>query len=230
MSSKKLNSYRGPLSAAEIAVGMNAANANALRLVEDAQTLLVAGRCPTAASIAVLSIEESGKVSILRQLATATSEEEITAAWKNYRSHTRKNVQWMLPDLAMKGARKLDDLHPLFEKNAEHPFVLDQLKQLGLYTDCLGNVSWSVPVDVVDEQLARSLVQIAKLLVGKRVTTVEEIELWIQHVGAAPKDDLPAMKVALASWYSAMQGAGLRPNGINEMERFINEGVPFPEV
>jgi AbiV family abortive infection protein len=230
MSSRKLNAYRGPLSAAEIAAGMNVANANAFRLVEDAQTLLAAGRCPTAASLAALSIEESGKVSILRQLATATSKEAVAAAWKSYRSHTRKNVQWLLPELAMNGARKLEDLRPLFEDDAEHPFVLDQVKQLGFYTDCLGNRHWSVPVDVVDEKLARGLVEIAKLLVGKRETTVEEMELWMLHVGAAPKDDLPAMKRALASWYSAMQGAGLRPGGVNEMERFINEGVPFPDV
>ena len=230
MSSKKLNAYRGPLSAAEIAAGMNVANANAYRLVEDAQTLLAAGRCPTAASLAALSIEESGKVTILRQLATAVSKEEVAAAWKNYRSHTRKNVQWLLPELAMKGARKLEDLRPLFEDYAEHPFVLDQVKQLGFYTDCLGNRHWSVPVEAVDETLARGLVQIAKLLVGKHETTVDEIELWIRHVGAAPKGDFPAAKRALASWYAAMQDAGLRPTGINEMERFINDGVPFPEV
>ena len=54
MSSKKLNAYRGPLSAAEIVAGINVANANAFRLVEDAQALLAAGRCPTAASLAAL--------------------------------------------------------------------------------------------------------------------------------------------------------------------------------
>lgn len=230
MFSKKLNAYRGPLSAAEIAVGMNVANDNAFRLVEDAQTLLDAGRCPTAASLAVLSIEESGKVSILRQLATAATKEEVAAAWKSYRSHTRKNVQWLLPELAMKGARKLENFRPLFEVDAEYPFVLDQVKQLGFYTDCLGNRHWSVPIDVVEEKLAHGLVQIAKLLVCKRESTVEEIELWIRHIGAAPKDDLPAMQRALARWYSAMQDAGLRPGEINEMDRFINQGVPFPEV
>lgn len=209
---------------------MNAANANACRLVEDAQALLALGRIPTASSLAALSIEESGKVSILRQLAISTSKEEIAAAWKNYRSHTRKNVQWLLPELAKKGARKLEDLRPLFEEDAEHPFVLDQVKQLGFYTDCLGNRHWSVPIDVVDEDLARGLVQVAMLLVGKRETTTEEIELWIRHVGAAPKSDLSAMKRALADWYFAMQATGLISSGINEMERFINEGVTFPQV
>lgn len=209
---------------------MNAANANAKRLQEDAQALLEAGRIPTAASLAALSIEESGKVSILRQLATATAPEEVAAAWKGYRSHTRKNAQWLLPELAVKGARKLEDFRPLFEEDAEHPVVLDHIKQLGLYTDCLGNCHWSAPTEVVDEQLAKSLVQIAKLLVGEREIAVEEIELWITHVGSASKDNLVAMKQALIAWYAAMQKAGLRHSGINEMERFIHEGVPMPEV
>ncbi|QET04367.1 MULTISPECIES: AbiV family abortive infection protein [Cupriavidus] len=228
MSSKKLNTYRGPLSAAEVAAGMNAANANAQRLADDAEALLAAGRIPTAASLAALSIEESGKVSILRQLATSNSKEEVAAAWKSYRSHSRKNVNWLLPELAVKGARKLEDFRPLFEEDAEHPFVLDKVKQLGFYTDCLGNRHWSVPTNAIDEALAGSLIQIAKLLVGKREISVKEIELWIHHVGSAPKNDFSAMKRALASWYSAMQEAGLRPLGNNEMERFINEGVPFP--
>jgi AbiV family abortive infection protein len=230
MSSKKLNGYRGRLTASQAAAGMNAATENAKRLQEDAQALLDAGRASTAASLAALSIEESGKVSILRQLATATTSEEVAAAWKSYRSHTRKNVQWLLPDLAVKGARKLEDFRSLFEVGAEHPVVLDHVKQLGFYTDCLGNCHWSVPTEVVDSQLAKSLVQIAKLLVRRRETTVTEIELWVTHVGSASKGDLSAMKQALVAWYAAMQEAGLYQSGINEMERFIHDGVPMPDV
>ena len=54
---KKLNAYRGRLSAAQVAAGMNAAAKNASRLAKDAAMLLDAGSFPTAASIAVLSIE-----------------------------------------------------------------------------------------------------------------------------------------------------------------------------
>ena len=226
---KKLNSYRGRLSSAEIAEGMNFATTNARRLAEDADILLTSGRFPTAASLACLSIEESGKVSILRQLATATSDDEVKTAWKSYRSHTRKNVQWLLPQLAMQGARKLDDLRPLFDENSNHPHDLDHLKQLGFYTDCLGNRQWSIPTSVIDEELSRMLVWTAKLLVSKKEISIQEIDLWILHVGPAPKNDLPQMKQALMNWYSAMQEAGLKPQGINEMERFINEGVPFPK-
>lgn len=227
---KKLDAYRGKLSSAEIVAGMNAANANAQRLADDADMLLAAGRFPTAASLGSLSIEESGKVSILRGLATAASDSEVLEAWKSYRSHTRKNVQWQLPQLALKGARKLDDLRPLFDGESDHPFVLDHLKQLGFYTDCLGKRHWSIPNEVIDETLARMLVQTAKILVSKREVSVQEIELWILHVGSAPKNDLALMKGALVNWYAAMQEAGLHPQGINEMERFINEGVPFPQV
>jgi AbiV family abortive infection protein len=53
---------------------MNAATKNAGRLAKDAANLLESGSFATAASIAILSIEEAGKVSILRTLALAKSD------------------------------------------------------------------------------------------------------------------------------------------------------------
>jgi hypothetical protein len=37
-----------------------------------------------------------------------------------------------------KGARRADEFGSLFEPGAEHPHILDQLKQVSIYTDCLG--------------------------------------------------------------------------------------------
>ena len=65
MAKGNLSQYRGKLTPAQIAEGMNAAICNARRLEGDAQVLFDLERYPTAASIAVLSIEESRKVSIL---------------------------------------------------------------------------------------------------------------------------------------------------------------------
>ncbi|MGM0985309.1 MAG: AbiV family abortive infection protein, partial [Pseudomonadota bacterium] len=48
-------------------------------------------------SLATLSIEESGKVSILRAMSLARDEKELKEEWRRYRSHTNKNVQWILP-------------------------------------------------------------------------------------------------------------------------------------
>ena len=64
-----LPQYKGKLDPEQIAQGMNAARRNAQRLADDAKLLLSAKRYPTAASLAILSIEESGKVSILRGIA-----------------------------------------------------------------------------------------------------------------------------------------------------------------
>jgi hypothetical protein len=45
----------------------------------------------------------------------------------------------------MKGARKLDDFASLVVDDAQRAALLDQVKQIALYTDCLGNRNWSNP-------------------------------------------------------------------------------------
>ena len=67
--SKGLDSYSGRLTASEIAAGMNAARRNAQRLCSDASLLLEQERYPSAAALAVLSIEEAGKTSTLQALS-----------------------------------------------------------------------------------------------------------------------------------------------------------------
>ena len=118
MVKKKLDQYRGKLSPAQISEGMNAAISNAKRLAGDAELLLKERRFPSAASLAVLSIEESGKLSILRQLAVVQNDKKLIDSWKQYRSHTKKNVAWILPYLVKGGSRKLDDLKPIFDESS----------------------------------------------------------------------------------------------------------------
>jgi AbiV family abortive infection protein len=184
MAQSKLGQYKGRLNAAQVAEGINAAIENAKRLADDAALLLEAGRFPTAASLAALAIEEAGKDAILRQLALAHDDKGAAEAWREYRSHTRKNVMWVFVDLVASGARKLDDFAPIFDPTSDHPDVLDQVKQLGFYTDCLGKAHWSCPAIVVNEGLAHALVRTAKVLSSSTDTvTVREIELWIEHLG-----------------------------------------------
>ena len=225
MTKKKLDSYKGKLSAHQVAAGINAAIQNARRLSEDASLLFEAGRFPSAASLAILSIEESGKVSILRSLALAKTSEEISDAWRDYRSHTKKNASWLLPQLAEQGARKLDDFKPLFEESLDHPYVLDQLKQIAFYTDCLGGAHWSMPQEVIDGALAKMLIQVARVLAKDKQVSKTEVDLWIKHIGPVWKRDPSWMKQALCNWYREMQDAGLAPAGENEMEKFIKSGL-----
>ena len=224
MAKKKLDQYRGKLKPAQIAEGMNAAIGNAKRLVDDAELLLKQRRFPSAASFAVLSIEESGKLSILRQLAVVQNEKQIIDSWRQYRSHTKKNVAWILPDLVKGGARKLADLKPIFDEDSDHPYVLDHIKQISFYTDCLGTAHWSIPDEIIDEKLAGMLVEVARLFVAKREVTEKEIELWIKHIGPVWMKNTEWMKHALENWYQDMQENGLTPEEPNAMQQFIRKG------
>lgn len=220
---KKLNGYKGTLTPQQIADGINAANKNANRLASDAKILLDAGRYPSATSLAILSIEESGKASILRALSLSRDEKEVVECWRDYRSHSKKNISWILPELVAKGARRLEDLRPIFDEASDHPYLLDQLKQIGFYTDCLGQAHWSIPEDVIEESLAKTLVQIAKVFSKNREeTSVLEIELWIKHMKPVWKTSLTAMKAALINWSKEMIANSLSSRELDDMEKFVN--------
>lgn len=208
--SKGLNQWKNTLTPAQIAEGMNAAHRNALRLVEDAEILFASARYPSAASLAILSIEESGKTGILREIAMAKDGRELKQAWKSYRSHTSKNVCWVVSDFVAGGARKIEDFVGLFSEDADHPKVLDNLKQVALYTDCLGRANWSIPEEVIDEKCASSMIRIAKQGVSDKHCTPREIELWIYHFKPVCETDAEGMKMALRDWHKAMIAEGLR--------------------
>lgn len=219
---KKLDAYRGRLSPAQVAAGINAALDNARRLLADASTLFGAGSHPSAAALAILSIEESGKPSILRSLALAQDDKDVNVAWKSYRAHTKKNVAWIMADLVAKGARRLDDLRPLWDETSDHPYLLDQVKQLGFYSDCLGQAHWSIPINVIDEKLAKGLIKIAEVHVRDGVCSEREIELWVKHMSPAWKQqDIVQLKQAIVEWYAEMQSAGLKAPGPNSMQEFV---------
>lgn len=224
MSNKRLNQFKGRLDAAQIADGMNAASRNAKRLADDATLLLDNERWPLAASLAILSVEESGKSSILRRLATAKDSKELKDIWREYRSHTSKNIMGVLFHYVASGKRKLADFAPMFDPDAEHPYLLDQVKQLGLYSDCLGNAHWAEPLEVIDESLAKAMVCTAQALASKKETQTKEIELWIQYVGPYLNTSRAAAERALEQWYLAVQQHGLAPGGSNAMSDFIHRG------
>lgn len=226
MAKKGLNQYKGELAPDQVAEGMRAASGNAVRLVEDAALLLERGRYPSSAALAILAIEEAGKHAILRELAVAQGDDKaLEKSWRAYRSHTKKNVGWLLPQLVAEGARSLDDFLPLFSKTADHPFLLDNVKQLSLYTDCLGDAHWSLPSAVVDEDLAKMLIGIARLFLKQHDATPKEIELWIKHMqphlGSGAVADFDGAKQAMLDLHADMQQHGLTVHGDEEVEAFI---------
>jgi hypothetical protein len=148
----------------------------------------------------------------------ARDDEEAKEEWREYRTHTRKNVAWLLPQLVAEGARTLDELAPLVADDAEHPHLLDHLKQLGFYTDCLGNVNWSQPAELITQEIATDIVQLAEIFSNKEEATELEIELWVKHMQPVWKSEW--MRQGLVNWHDDMVAHGLA-NDAGGMEKFV---------
>lgn len=216
-----LTPYRGRLTAAQIADGMNAAARNARRLLADAECLFDAGRFPSSLSLATLAIEEAGKLPILREISVARSDREIDELWRRYRSHREKNRMWPFLDLVANGSERLWDFAHLFARDAEHPRVLDTLKQIGLYTDCYSQGHWAIPSDLIDQDLARGLIKSASALMPTREISEDEIVLWQEHLGPVWGGPLHTVEAALLRWFRTMAERGLVDTSLDRIERFL---------
>lgn len=219
----RLPSFRGRLTPAQIAEGMTRALTNADRLAEDAASLLKAGCVPSAVALAILSIEESGKVTLLRQMATAVEEKEWAELWKAYRSHTKKNTLWIVGELVQRGARTLDELRSMVDPDSDHPDILDQLKQLSIYTDCFRDAKWSSPIDLDLNTTAHYLVKMAQILGKSKTVTAEEIQLWKKHLLPVKDAPMETQKAAVAAWFDDMRRLGLSEASPEEVGAFLGQ-------
>ncbi len=201
-----IQQYAERLTPAMAASGIETAMSNARSLLSDAILLLENGRWARAASLAILAIEEIGKPSILRGILLARNEKELRDEWRNYRNHCKKNLMWIIGDLANRGAKHLEDLRPIFDEGSDHGATLDAMKQLCCYSDAYGRCNWSLPDKAIDEKLARSLVQIAKILAPEEgsgaLTSEAELELWVKHMSPVWKGEMATMKAALLACYA----------------------------
>lgn len=157
-------------------------------------------------------------------MSSASNEKQRRNLWKDYRSHTSKNTGWILPELAAKGARTLEELRPATDRDGEHTFTLDNLKQLSLYTDCLGAGNWAEPERIVDHGLAQALVATADVLARSKTVTAEGMEIWNKHMAPVQGGSLETMKGALRNWYLEMPQAGLWDADMAVVEAFIFGG------
>lgn len=217
MVSRQLSAFRGELSAKDVADGINAAIRNAKRLAADAKLMLDAKRYPTAAALAIISIEETEKVSTLRALSVAQTKEELAQVWEDYRGNRTQGTAWIAAELDAKGAGHLSGFSEAMEKDAYHPGMLAILKRLGLHTECYRKGYWSEPSVVIDANAAAVLVRIAETACAKNEISDREIALWVEHVG--PAWHSAKMPDALLKWAQAMEEEGLIKPSSDEMQR-----------
>ena len=95
------------------------------------------------------------------------------------------------------------------------------MKQIALYTDCLGAAHWSEPFEVIDEGLAGHIVRTADLVANGGVVTKLEIELWIEHMAPTSEEPLERQKASLSRWYAAMRENGLSQDDSKSVDSFL---------
>jgi AbiV family abortive infection protein len=222
MGKKPFKVYKGPLTPVQAAEGMNAARRNAMRLLGDARFLFDGSRQHSALALAILSIEESGKLPWIRRIVLATEEGELKELWRGYRDHQSKNNAWIVPDLAVKGARKLDDLRIIFDKSSDHPELLDGVKQLATYTECFEGSKWSEPNDFGTKEMVERILFAAATLVPKRDTTVREMELWVESMRRYSN---ATSREGLIDFFKAMIAEGMTKFGVEDIQFFLDEGT-----
>lgn len=217
--------YKDKLDAKTAAEGIQLAHKNAASLVLDAQLLFDNERFERCVALAILAIEEAGKSSIIRSILLTEDPKELKKEWQNYRRHTEKNLSWILPDLVVKGARKLEDLRPIFQKENDHGQVLDNLKQLSFYTDIFSKRKWTIPSDVIDKDLAKGILETAKIMTNKEpdgLDTEEGLKLWVKHIKPVWKQDMLKMKKKLIACYKEAEEIGLiEEEKTDEMTKFL---------
>lgn len=175
--------------------------------------------------MSILAIEEEGKVPLIRGLLTAKTPKELRDEWRAYRCHTKKNVMWALRKYASSDPN-IGDFRPMYASGNDDPRVLDAVKQIGFYSDCLGKALWSIPDDVVGEPLARLLFDTAKLLVragDSPMTTEPELQLWVKHLKPVRRRYMLLVKQALIACYQEASELGVL-NGnqsVDDIVRFL---------
>lgn len=222
MSSKQ---YNQRLDLENAANGMAAAIQNAKSLLQDAILLFENGRYERATALAILAIEEAGKPAILRMILLEEDPKKLKKGWQDYRRHTSKNTNWIVPELIINGARHIEEMRVTVDDGSTHRQTLDDLKQLAFYSDAFSNCKWSVPGSAIDKELAEIILNAAKIMVDKdkaSMTTVEELKLWVKHLKPVWNGDVLEMKQALVNCYQEAEGLGLLEKGTaSKMTEFI---------
>ena len=223
----KANPWRGRLTPAWAADGINAAIRNAKRLLTDAHKLIQSGSYASALSLGVLAIEEVGKRGIIERILLARTDQQLKEHWREYTSHTAKNNTWVVPNLVMSGAQHIDDFRILADNESPHPYVLDDFKMWGFYTDCRGTL-WSEPEKIVTAEIAFEVLRLAdKVTANVREVTEEQMALYVKHLAPVWVEDLSkadskAVREALKAYMKECQQHGWLPKEA-DIDSFFRE-------
>lgn len=154
------------ISLAMVNSGIDLMIKNATRLYSDAELLYNHKRFPTSCSLAVLSIEELGRIFVCLKAAKTDPEnkEEMKAVQKALSGHIEKqSIVQMLEAFRSKDG-EIEKAYVALNK-IEESHGINNIKQWGFYVDP-GNGIWLTPNDRVNEDHTRCLLNCASALIS----------------------------------------------------------------
>src|SRR5690606_8403927 len=159
---------------------------NARSLFEEAMILHQHARYARAVTLAILAIEEIGKISIIKNIITADStsdnyKKELKDWWRKFRSHRAKNSMWVLPLLLDSKAKK-EHIEKFMSSTGNATAYLDEWKMASLYVDVITSGQVVVPTKL-EKGFCDEIVEICALLVCQEqiLTSPEALTLYKSH-------------------------------------------------
>jgi AbiV family abortive infection protein len=187
--------------------GIVSSQNNAIQLLRDAITLAEANRGETATALAVLAIEEAAKLPILMALRLCVTEQGLRNRWRDFRDHRAKMAVVHAPFGEAAADVKARQVALTVLKSVS----LDAVKELALYSDCIvadGGPEWHTPQ--MPAETVTAILGIAKLVVGRRIITDAEIDLWMERVAPFAEAPTPEFQRRVLAFEEAAIAAGLR--------------------
>lgn len=166
--------YKGALTVEQMAECLASVNRNALSLASDAELLYSHQRYERALALAILSIEESSKKTIILCFFILFLNDKISPSklWKDYRNHTAKSKGWMMPMMAsllefkpLISSTKASDIQNQqmeLVTSSEYARAVNLLKQRSLYCDFVDDGVAISPSDLPAEYLSEIFIRLAK--------------------------------------------------------------------
>jgi hypothetical protein len=126
------------------------------------------------------------------------------------------------------------DFEPIFDERGGHGSLLEAVKQTALYTDACGECHWALPSEVIDRNLAESVVAVAEVLVQQQpaaFSTEPELELWCAHLGPVWGQSHQQMASALLACYEEAEALGVLSGrqSAADMARFLGFEIEPPD-
>jgi len=150
------------LTTQEAADGIRLTSINAKELLDDAKFLFDNERYPRAIALAILAIEEVGKIEKIKNLLL--SAQKVQSLWRELRSHKSKNFHWVFPMLKKLGVNDEAVLKSFTASSSDSVIFLDQLKQICFYVEAVSEAKkcqWWLPSAITNKELAEVYLSIA---------------------------------------------------------------------